>query len=240
MRIAVALHEVLYFIDLAVISRRPNSTAELKCVVDSAVSSIAADLVPGFPDQHVARVAFGLDDPMPGAIVFAWVYPNKSLARDENCVSTGLISALRCRLELHRPILQRFIWKFGDGGALLGRSTTPEPAMSRQTHRFASNLFIEASNGVCYAYRRFGNAVATPLVVLSHFRGMLDCWDSALIEALSREREVTGSHHVVLEPAEISRHCVELFAPSSRVSALANLPTISGIQAMFPYDRNPL
>src|SRR5262249_7431785 len=43
-RCRVTLHEVLYFIALAVISRRPNSTAELKCVVDSAVSLIAADL----------------------------------------------------------------------------------------------------------------------------------------------------------------------------------------------------
>jgi hypothetical protein len=33
---------------------------------------------------------------------------------------------------------------------------------------------------------------------------------------------------------------VELFAPSSRVFALTNVPTISGIQDMFPYDRNPL
>ncbi len=33
---------------------------------------------------------------------------------------------------------------------------------------------------------------------------------------------------------------VELFAPSSRVFTLTNAPTISGIQDMFPYDRNPL
>jgi hypothetical protein len=39
---------------------------------------------------------------------------------------------------------------------------------------------------------------------------------------------------------EPSQRCVELFAPSSHVSALANVPTNSGIQDMFPYDRNPL
>jgi transposase len=32
----------------------------------------------------------------------------------------------------------------------------------------------------------------------------------------------------------------EQFDPSSRVSTLANVPTTSGIQDMFPYDRNPL
>jgi pimeloyl-ACP methyl ester carboxylesterase len=62
--------------------------------------------------------------------------------------------------------------------------------MSHQTHRFAPNLFVEAANGVRYAYRRFGNAVATPLVCLPHFRGTLDCWDPALIDAIAREREV--------------------------------------------------
>jgi transposase len=41
-------------------------------------------------------------------------------------------------------------------------------------------------------------------------------------------------------PPEPSQRCVELFAHSSHVSALANVPTTSGIQDMFPYDRNPL
>src|SRR5260370_7643617 len=41
-------------------------------------------------------------------------------------------------------------------------------------------------------------------------------------------------------PPAPSQVCIELFAPSSRVFALKNVPTISGIQDMFPYDRNPL
>ena len=41
-------------------------------------------------------------------------------------------------------------------------------------------------------------------------------------------------------PPGPSQRCVEPFAPSSPVSALASGPTISGIQDMFPYDRNPL
>jgi pimeloyl-ACP methyl ester carboxylesterase len=54
------------------------------------------------------------------------------------------------------------------------------------------NRSIEASNGVSYAYRRFGADApgAPPLVLLQHFRGNLDNWDPALVDALAREREV--------------------------------------------------
>jgi len=38
----------------------------------------------------------------------------------------------------------------------------------------------------------------------------------------------------------MSRAFTERYAPSSRSSVLKNVPTISGMQAMFPYDRNPL
>ncbi len=33
---------------------------------------------------------------------------------------------------------------------------------------------------VRFAYRRFGNPSATPLVLLQHFRGSMDNWDPAL------------------------------------------------------------
>ena len=45
-------------------------------------------------------------------------------------------------------------------------------------------------NGVRYAYRRYGKDSATPLVLLQHFRGSMDNWDPALIDALSIERTV--------------------------------------------------
>jgi pimeloyl-ACP methyl ester carboxylesterase len=56
----------------------------------------------------------------------------------------------------------------------------------------APNLAVEASNGVTYAYRRFGDAStdALPLVLLMHFRGNLDNWDPALVDALAASREV--------------------------------------------------
>jgi pimeloyl-ACP methyl ester carboxylesterase len=56
----------------------------------------------------------------------------------------------------------------------------------------AANLRAGAANGVTYAYRRFGNAAgaALPLVCFQHFRGNLDNWDPALIDAIADQREV--------------------------------------------------
>jgi pimeloyl-ACP methyl ester carboxylesterase len=56
----------------------------------------------------------------------------------------------------------------------------------------APNLAVEATNGVTYAYRRLGDAPvgAPPLVLLQHFRGNLDNWDPALVDALASMREV--------------------------------------------------
>ena len=58
------------------------------------------------------------------------------------------------------------------------------------THQTAPNLFIDAPNGVRYAYRRFGKATGVPLVFLQHFRGTLDNWDPFLTDSIAREREV--------------------------------------------------
>ena len=46
-----------------------------------------------------------------------------------------------------------------------------------------------AANGIDYAYREAGEG-ATPLVLLQHFRGNLDNWDPALIDALASARHV--------------------------------------------------
>jgi pimeloyl-ACP methyl ester carboxylesterase len=58
-----------------------------------------------------------------------------------------------------------------------------------ETHQTAETRFIDAG-GVRFAYRRFGAAGATPLVMLQHFRGNLDNWDPALTDGLAAEREV--------------------------------------------------
>jgi pimeloyl-ACP methyl ester carboxylesterase len=46
-----------------------------------------------------------------------------------------------------------------------------------------------AGNGIEFAYRELG-AGAVPLVLLQHFRGNLDNWDPALVDALAAERRV--------------------------------------------------
>jgi pimeloyl-ACP methyl ester carboxylesterase len=58
--------------------------------------------------------------------------------------------------------------------------------------RTAPNRTVEAANGVTYAYRRLGDGRAgtPPLVLLQHFRGNLDNWDPALVDALAATREV--------------------------------------------------
>ena len=53
------------------------------------------------------------------------------------------------------------------------------------------NEMVSAANGIDYAYRDTGGSEAmVPLVLLQHFRGNLDSWDPALIDALAQARRV--------------------------------------------------
>jgi pimeloyl-ACP methyl ester carboxylesterase len=53
------------------------------------------------------------------------------------------------------------------------------------------NSTVQAANGVSYAYRDTGDREGSlPLVLLQHFRGNLDSWDPALIDALAGSRRV--------------------------------------------------
>ncbi|KMS84813.1 alpha/beta fold hydrolase [Streptomyces sp. NRRL WC-3725] len=54
----------------------------------------------------------------------------------------------------------------------------------------APNKTVEAANGVTYAYRRCGPHHSPLLLLLQHFRGTLDSWDPALVDALATERDV--------------------------------------------------
>jgi pimeloyl-ACP methyl ester carboxylesterase len=53
------------------------------------------------------------------------------------------------------------------------------------THNSAKTQFVE-TNGVRYAYRRFGSGNGPPLVCLQHFRGGLDNWDPAVTDGLAQ------------------------------------------------------
>ncbi|MET3712535.1 pimeloyl-ACP methyl ester carboxylesterase [Sphingomonas trueperi] len=59
-----------------------------------------------------------------------------------------------------------------------------------ETSLTAPTRFLAAENGVRYAYRRYGKPGGTPLVLLPRFRGDLDTWDPALLDALADEREL--------------------------------------------------
>jgi hypothetical protein len=54
------------------------------------------------------------------------------------------------------------------------------------------NKLARAANGIDYAYRDTGPRTTSgvPLVLLQHFRGNLDNWDPALIDALASTRRV--------------------------------------------------
>src|SRR5262245_13815504 len=54
---------------------------------------------------------------------------------------------------------------------------------------------VTAEHGIDYAYRELGEG-DVPLVLLQHFRGNLDHWDPALVDALAVERPVVAFDNV--------------------------------------------
>ena len=63
------------------------------------------------------------------------------------------------------------------------------------TYADASTEQVTAGNGIEYAYRDLG-AGDVPLVLLQHFRGNLDNWDPALVDALAADRRVVTFDNV--------------------------------------------
>ena len=63
------------------------------------------------------------------------------------------------------------------------------------SYREAPNRIISAASGIEYAYRDVG-AGTVPVVLLQHFRGNLDNWDPALIDALASSRRVVAFDNV--------------------------------------------
>jgi pimeloyl-ACP methyl ester carboxylesterase len=59
----------------------------------------------------------------------------------------------------------------------------------------AATQRVAADNGIEYAYRDLGQS-DVPLVMLQHFRGNLDNWDPALIDALTAARRVVTFDNV--------------------------------------------
>jgi pimeloyl-ACP methyl ester carboxylesterase len=63
------------------------------------------------------------------------------------------------------------------------------------TYTGASTQRVTVENGIEYAYRDVGDG-DVPLVLLQHFRGNLDNWDPALIDALAADRRVVTFDNV--------------------------------------------
>ena len=65
------------------------------------------------------------------------------------------------------------------------------------SYQDASASTVTGSNDVTYVYRRVGTSAGSrPLALLQHFRGNLDNWDPALIDALAAGREVIAFDNV--------------------------------------------
>ena len=81
-----------------------------------------------------------------------------------------------------------------------------------------ANTLVSAANGIDYAYRDTGPGDGVPLVLLQHFRGNLDNWDPALIDALAADRRVvTFDYAGVGGSAGETAHTVEQMAQESIV-----------------------
>jgi pimeloyl-ACP methyl ester carboxylesterase len=61
----------------------------------------------------------------------------------------------------------------------------------KQTYADAQTKVVATTDGLDYAYRDVGSG-PVPLVLLQHFRGNLDNWDPALIDALASGRRVVA------------------------------------------------
>ncbi len=59
----------------------------------------------------------------------------------------------------------------------------------------ATTQRVSADSGIEYAYRDLGES-EVPLLLLQHFRGNLDNWDPALVDALAAERRVVAFDNV--------------------------------------------
>jgi pimeloyl-ACP methyl ester carboxylesterase len=61
--------------------------------------------------------------------------------------------------------------------------------MTTDDHLSAPTRYVE-TDGIRYAYRRFGASTGTPLLFLQHLRGGMDHWDPAVTDGLAANRPV--------------------------------------------------
>jgi pimeloyl-ACP methyl ester carboxylesterase len=71
----------------------------------------------------------------------------------------------------------------------------PVTTAQKQTYADAPTKVVATTDGLDYAYRDVGTGTV-PLVLLQHFRGNLDNWDPALVDALASHRRVIAFDNV--------------------------------------------
>src|SRR6187455_270975 len=71
----------------------------------------------------------------------------------------------------------------------------PDLASGTESYTEIPTKDIVADNDITYTYRDVGDG-EVPLILLQHFRGNLDNWDPALIDALAANRRVVTFDNV--------------------------------------------
>jgi pimeloyl-ACP methyl ester carboxylesterase len=88
--------------------------------------------------------------------------------------------------------------------------------MNNDTHETAPTQFVE-TNGIRYAYRRFGKRGTVPLLFLGYFNSNMDAWDPEVTNRLAAEHEVmlfdnagvgASGGETPGTVAEMTQHCV--------------------------------
>ena len=88
--------------------------------------------------------------------------------------------------------------------------------MRNRTHETAPTQFVE-TNGIRYAYRRFGKPGTVPLLFLGYFNSNMDAWDPQVTNRLAADHEVILFDNAGVGEsggetpdtvAEMTQHCV--------------------------------
>ena len=97
----------------------------------------------------------------------------------------------------------------------------------QQPYSELPNGAVRGANGVTYSYRDTGGREeSVPLVLLQHFRGNLDNWDPALIDALAQSRRVITFDNAGIAGSTGSRPTRPSRWPGTRLpSSAASAPT---------------
>ena len=90
--------------------------------------------------------------------------------------------------------------------------------MTTHSHQTAPTQFVE-TNGIRFAYRRFGKSGGVPIVFNQHYTGTMDYWDPAVTDGLARDREV-----ILFNNAGVSSSSGEVPATFEQMGANAIAP----------------